>query len=425
MLLRIAATACVVGCLVGGAAAADEGPAGQRLVVFPLHGVNVPAGTARAASELLVSSLRDRHVDVAEYEAPEAAAPLPAAVLAPQPETAPPQAGGATLVDHATPPVYPGMASFASQPGAPAPAEGETPTLPTQEKIAIARRLGCTGYVDGDLVRLGSEIRLAVSKRDLSGAVSAARDAAVRNDDALAAAIDAIARALLGDPAADAALDRARGVRRPAARGSSRVTKNIGAVIGGMFGVADTMDLGMIAAFDARFEIGRFLAIVNAGIGMASPDKYDLHDSNDEAYDYDDDFVIDYGDGDIVHPNDDYHIGDEPPGMQAWIGADVAGYLGRGSVTPYLGAGLGMFVGGRVHVKERVNLDADDGDVNPGNDASRYWDSNIGLDLHPTFGIEFLRNTDIRLHVEARYTCNFSVNGDFGHGPIVLAGVNF
>ena len=415
MLRRIAATACVIGCLSGGAAAAQGASWGERLAVFPKHGVNVPEETARAATELLVSSLRDERIAVAELDAAApASAPAPTPV---PPLTGAAPASGPQLVDHATPPPFPGMAAFA--PGGEILAAASSATEPSaQEKIAIARGLGCTGYVDGDLVRLGTEIRVTVSKRDLSGAALATRDASVRSDDALATAVDAIARALVGDQAADAALARGKAAAIPGVQQRGRVAKSFGAVIGGMFGVADTMDLGMVAAFDARFEVGQFLGIVNAGIGMASPDKYDLYSGDRREWDYDDDYTDENGD----HPTDQYDISDQPPGMEVWVSADAAAYLTRGSVAPYLGAGFGMFLGGRVHAKARKDLD---GDPANGDDASRYWDSTIGLDLHPTLGIEFLRRSEIHLHLEARYTCNFSVGGEFGHGPIILAGVDF
>lgn len=415
MVRRLASTAFALGLLACGAAASGEPGAAERLVVFPLEGVNVPASTARAATELLASSLRARGVDVAD---PGAAAPYAAPTPAGAPPPAPPEAAGPQLVDHATPPPAPGMTAFVGDPGAPA-GEGAPPVPSAEEKAGIARGLGCGRWADGRLVRLGSEIRVTVSLRDASGAGIDERSAAVRSDDGLAAAIDVIARALTGDPAAVAALQRnAAGKKRPGPQPGRRVQVSLGAAIGGLFGVADTLDTGMMAGFDGRFERGRLLVIVNAGVGISSPDRYDdWADSEDDHYG---DFDADYT---YYDPDEGWNLstGDEP-GFQVWLSVDLAGYLLRSGVSPYLGAGVGAFVGGRVHVEERVDLD---GNAANGDDATKFWDSKVGLDLHPTLGIEFLRRGPIRLHLEGRYSCNFSAGGSFGHGPIALAGVNF
>jgi len=420
MLRRIAATACVLGCLVGGNAAAEQSTAKQRLVVFPLQGVNMPETTARAATELIVSSLRDRRVDVAEHET-EAISPAQTPIVAPAAQTLPVQApvqaaSPPILVDHAVPPAYPGMASFSFEGAASAPAP-ETPALTVKEKSEIARGLGCTGYIDGELVRLGSEIRLSISKRNLDGGETSMRAVSVRTDDSLVGAIDTITRALLGDPAANAALERGL-AKKPGAKKKARAEANFGVVIGGMFGVADTMDIGMMVGFDGRFEIDHLLVVANAGLAIASPDKYDEYAVGSGQYDYDTGYTTEDG----YTPTDGYDLDGDPPGMQLWVNLDVDGYLSNGAIAPYLGAGIGAFVGGRVHAEKRVDLD---GNTENGDDATEYWDSNIGLDVHPTFGFEFLRRSPIRLHLEARYTCNFSSGGEFGHGPVVLAGVNF
>jgi hypothetical protein len=160
-----------------------------------------------------------------------------------------------------------------------------------------------------------------------------------------------------------------------------------------MFGIADTMDTGGLIGLDARLEIKQLLVILNVGFGIASPDKYD-------------DSVMD--DEDAV-------------GMQLWLNVDVDGYLSKTPITPYLGAGVGMFLGGRVHIKEE---DKNNDGINGVNDTD-YKDSVVGFEVHPTMGVEFLRHSAIRVHLEMRYSLNFAVEGVFGHGPMVMAGIAF
>jgi len=111
---------------------------------------------------------------------------------------------------------------------------------------------------------------------------------------------------------------------------------------------------------------------------------------------------------------------DAPPGFQFWFGFDFAYYLTHTPIAPYLGAGVGMFTGGRVHVRERVDSNNDGF-----NDATDYHDSKLGVDIHPTVGLELVRHSSIRVHFEFRYACDFSERGRFGHGPLILAGIAF
>lgn len=345
-------------------AGAGPVPGGERLVVFPLEAVNVPAASARAATEVLVSALRSRGIEIVDWE-------------------------GSGAADGAA--------------GAP---------LTAEQKGAIARSLGCTGYVDGKLVRLGALIRVSINERGLDGRVRESREAEAKNDDDLVGVLERISLALAGGASVDATLDldNATAVETQRRSNLRRMERSLGVVLGGAFGVADSMDSGMLMAFDARLETGDLLIALNAGFVVASPDDYD--DFADGAR-----VVHDGGyTADAVDPA----LADEEPGFQFWLGFDFAAYLTHTPVSPYVGAGVGMFVGGRVHLRERIDSDRDGYE-----DATRYSDSKVGLDLHPTIGVELLRHTSIRVHVELRYACDFAERGRFGHGPMFLAGIAF
>jgi len=49
----------------------------------------------------------------------------------------------------------------------------------------------------------------------------------------------------------------------------------------------------------------------------------------------------------------------------------------------------------------------------------------IGWEVYPSVGIEFLRHSSIRLHVDFRYLFDFAGDAEWGHGLAVMAGVNF
>jgi hypothetical protein len=49
----------------------------------------------------------------------------------------------------------------------------------------------------------------------------------------------------------------------------------------------------------------------------------------------------------------------------------------------------------------------------------------VGFDVYPFFGLEFLRNSSIRVHLDLRYCFDFAENAEWGHGLMALAGIDF
>jgi hypothetical protein len=353
MLRRIAVALWIAGCLAGRAASAQNETAGLKLVVFPLQGVNVQVSVARASTDVLTSALRNQGLAITDWEAP-------------------PQAPGDTAA---------------------------APELTAQRKGEIARELGCNGYIDGKLVRLGTKVRVSINRRDLDGKVVDSRESEAKTEDDLVGVLERIAMAFAGDKTVDETLNLDNATMAETQRQAQRfrLEKNFGVVIGGMFGMADTMDTGVLIGFDGRLEIKQLVVILNAGLGIATPDEYD------------DSFL-----------NEDQS--DDNVGMQVWLNLDVDGYLSHTPISPYIGAGVGMFVGGRVHMKDR---DRDHDGITAEPNDTKYYDSKVGFDVHPTLGVEFLRHAAIRVHVEVRYSFDFAVEGAFGHGPMVFAGIDF
>ena len=355
MLLRVAVVLGMTVCLTAQAAGAQDKTAGLKLVVFPLQGVNVQSSVARASTEVLTSALRNQGFSITDWEAPAS-------------DAAPDQAAAA-------------------------------PELTTQRKGEIARELGCNGYVDGKLVRLGTKVRVSINRRDLDGKVVDSRESEAKTEDDLVGVLERIAMAFAGDKTVDETLNLDNATMAETQRQAQRfrLEKNLGVSIGGMFGLEETMDSGVLIGFDGRLEMKQLLIILNAGFGIAAPDKYDdsfMAESNDSV------------------------------GMQLWLNIDIDGYLSKSPVAPYLGAGVGMFIGGRVHIIEK---DRDNDGIYHEVGDTKYYDSKVGFEVHPTFGVEFLRHASIRIHLEMRYSLNFAVEagGAFGHGPMVMAGIAF
>jgi len=293
--------AIIVSCAVR-AAGADGRQTGGCLLMFPLDGVNVAPSSAGASTEVLVSALRSRGVQIADLEGPGAAGP-PSAPLAPR------------------------------------------------EKGALAQAHGCSGYLDGKLVRLGALIRVSVNERGLDGRVLESREAEAKNDDDVVGVLERISEALAGGGSVDETLtlDNATVVETQRKANAFRMENNFGMALGGIFGVGDTMDTGMLLAFDGRLETGDLLVVLNVGIVVAAADRYD-------------DF---------------------------WGSSRI------------------------------------DRDYDYAGDATDYHDSKLGVDMHPTIGLELVRHSSIRVHFELRYACDFSERGRFGHGPLLLAGIAF
>jgi hypothetical protein len=381
----------------------------ETVAVFPLEGVNVPPGVVRAANEVLESELREQGFKVVEWEpvydklveTEAAPAPMPAPAPAPAPTPAPavpaapaqpgevPQPTYPPVVDHATPPPPPGQPRpLAPPPGQtsvavaqPVAVEPPAPELSAELKGQIARELEADGYFDGSLVKLGTKIRVSVYRRDLDGHVIDNRQMEAKTNDDLVTVLERISLAFAKGQTTDETLDldNATKAETQDLPERFRLEKNFGAIIGQAFGISDNMRYYTMVAFDARLEINDLLVELNAGFALGKERSTQL--------------LIDIG---------------------------VGYYLTHTPVSPYIGAGAGVFFGDR--------LDVDDGDSSPvpqpgsGDDSD---EMDVGFDAFPFIGLELLRHSSIRVHFDIRYSFSWNPEGDFGHGPVVLVGINF
>jgi hypothetical protein len=401
-------------------AAAPAEPALRKVVVFPFEAVNVDPGTTRAFGGLFQSALRARGVTVLDWrpaydelyggtgavESPPP--PPPAPVLAPvmlQPQY-PAASASSSVVDHATPPAAPGAAAPAPRPPPPPPAPQyyggpqviyvqqappvayaepipAEPILSAAARKEIAAKAGAELFLEGSLTRLGNQIRVAVLVKDLEGVEINNQVMDARTELDLSNVLERVAQGLVEGRSAAETLDLDNATMHETQKMPERfkLETNMGAILGQVFSLTDEMNHLTLIAFDARFEIKDLMVGLNAGLA--------------------------FGAGKSDHESE--------PGLLA--GINIAWYLSHSAVSPYLGLGAGIFIGDLLDSEKKSSGGVYDDDQ----------DDSTGMGFHaaPVLGVEFLRNTRIRVHVEFRWMLAFDADGHFGHGPMPLIGINF
>ncbi len=371
----------------------------DRAVVFTLKAVNIEQGVVDATSITIASEIESHGYTIVDHSAAlhqlwqesidsKEQAKKPEAPLVPKE----PEASAEPLVP---PPPPPGEENTAAiepavpeepEPG-PEPDELEPQTVPlvpiSQDALhlAVAEELGVDYYFDGSLVRLGKQMQVRVAMHTREGNIVATKRMAARTEDDLPIVIPRLVEALLQqkDTEETRNLDNATRAETENQPQRFKLEKNFGLIIGQAFGFGDMRSVTQLT-FDGRFEFGNVLAEIDAGLALATKE-------------FSPQFVFDIA---------------------------VGYYLSRTSVAPYIGGGAGLFVGERMneHCEHYTDVDYD----YEYEECSA--DSFVGWNLFPFIGLEMLRQSSIRLHIDFRYLFNFS--GDaFGHAPMVLAGINF
>jgi TolB-like protein len=403
-------------------------PALGKVVVFPFEAVNVDPGTARAFTDIFQSALRARGVTVLDwrpahekllgeaapaepdpYAAPAPPPPPPPPPPVPMLVQSPPPAGmsSSSVVTHTTAPSPPGAAApaapqYAPQPyyaqpqvvyiqqPAPAPyyAQQQPPPPPPEPVIGatamrgIAREAGADQFIQGSLTRLASQIRVTALVKDIGGQEINNQVMDARTEQDLANVLERIAQALVDRRSAAETLDLDNATMHETQQLPERykLETNMGAIVGQAFSLSDEMNHLTMLAFDARFEIKDLLVELNAGL-VFSAGKSDR---------------------------------ETEPGLLA--GITLAYYLSHTSVAPYLGAGAGIYIGELLASEKKSEPGVYDGDSK---------EMNMGFHASPMLGVEFLRRTRIRVHVDLRWMLAFDASGRFGHGPMPMIGINF
>ncbi len=400
-----------------------------RVVAFPLEGVNVLPRVLEASNEVLWMSLTEEGYIVADWEmgykrvtgfdapppprppAPEPAPPAPSPTLVlvptvpyypiPQQRPAPSVLSGEGVVGHASPPPSPGAQtprSIAEKPAIveqlavaeqpvvveqleplawvePEPDPPPAPKLTAELKSQITREMGCESYVDGKLVLLGSKIRVTVKVKNTEGDTLDSKQMEAQTEDDLHIIFKRIAKALALGLTIEETLDLDNATVAEAHQMANRfrLEKNMGLLIGQLFSVNDKMAHQTFIAFDGRFELNDVLIGVNVGLAFTDTAETDTH-----------------------------------------LFLDILGgyYLSHTSFAPYLALGVGIMLG---------NFLSFEGSDSEGMEYFRQ----IGFHAFPAFGIEFIRNSQMRAHIDIRYAIVVGQDSEIGHGPMITAGLNF
>jgi hypothetical protein len=301
----------------------------------------------------------------------------------------PPGAAAAAMPQQQPQPYYAAPQVIYVQQPAPAPYPYVEPAPPPEPMLSasamqdIARRAGADQYIQGSLTRLASQIRVTVLVKDVGGQEVNNQVMDARTEQDLANVLERIAQALVDRRSTAETLDLDNATMNETQKLPERfkLETNLGAVVGEGFSLSEDMNHFTLLAFDARFEIQDLLVELTAGLAFAAG-KSDR---------------------------------DSEPGLLA--GITVAYYLSHTSVAPYLGAGAGIYLGRLLGEPDK----RDPGDYEEEDDG----DLEMGFHASPMLGIEFLRRTRIRVHVDLRWMLAFDASGRFGHGPLPTIGINF
>jgi hypothetical protein len=367
--------------------------ANEKIVLYPLERVSVDASTADAIERSLKDEFQAKGYIVVDGDAANATSPpvTPASETGEAPAS-PAQEEGATEAE--TPEKETDKAAAAVEDSDES-AETTAPAEAVMTRSDQTRELGCRYYITGSIVRLGNQTTLMLSLSNVDAGTLSAKKVVARNDSELPRAVTTITSHIGSDldqhiqsNATEAGYaDGAPGSgTAPAAPPKSKINfeKNLGIAIGQAISVKDEMYSFTSFNFNGRFEFNQILLVTTAGFAMGNREfENGFHFNLDIA---------------------------------------LAGYLTRTQVAPYLGAGVGLFVGNKL---DHCPGDDDDNYYSYDEDSCYEDDSLVGWEVFPVIGVEILRTFNIRLHVEGRYLLAFNAYKDWGHGPMMMIGVAF
>jgi hypothetical protein len=348
------------------------------VAVFPFEAVNATESTAQASAMAFATELENRGYSVVDVGA--IAERVNAYSTLETDEAPPPPEAEETeeVVTSDNPEVE------AAQP----PMHAETGMELSSIQASIAQEIGVDIYFTGTLVQLGQQIQVQINLHTPDGQVVVAKKMLAQSENNLPSVLSRLATALLPEsrPPVQPPAVAQPSVVSPAEplppeprrrRRDSGIKKNFGVMLGQAFGISESMHTYTALMFDGRFEIKQLMIELNAGIAFG---------------------------------NDDF-----PSGTHFGLDLAFLGYLTKTSVAPYLGAGGGMYIGKRLDIELSC---PDDGDCYDEDSSA------VGWNLFPQIGLEFLRDTTMRIHIDFRYQFGFNTDV-WGHGPMALAGINF
>lgn len=274
--------------------------------------------------------------------------------------------------------------------------DSETPDSPiTSSMPARAVAAGCTYYIHGSLIQLGAQTDADLNLFASSGTLVASERASVAGEAALPAMLQTAAtrfHAAMGPPPeSEPAVETPPETAPPPApptgpRDADTHVSHFGIAFAQIIGVSKTMHTATLFHFNGRFQFNRVLMILNTGFAFGSTHEIER-------------------------------------GLHFGLDLTAAAYLTRTMISPYLGAGFGMYMGSLL---QRCGRDVRSGNGTYEEDNVRCTDRPyIGWEGFPTLGVEFLQTRSLRVHFEGRYVIAFNAEMSWGHGPMMMVGVAF
>ncbi len=245
---------------------------------------------------------------------------------------------------------------------------------------------GCRFFITGSVAQLGEMLTVNLSLHLSNGAKIIDKKVTSPNErsrpqamEVLASSIAQAVQSYKTEPVTitNATSDSTKQVVSKPNEKNDSFQRNFGLAIGQTFGVFDNIYSYMSILFNARFEFSQLLMITNAGFSLANRD-----------------------------PGDAFHFS---------LNMSLAGYLLKSQVSPYIGGGFGFFIGNRMKSCE----------IDVYGDEFCSGEGVVGWDIFPVIGLEILKNTFMRVHIESRYLITFNGNHSWGHGPSIFMGVAF
>ena len=265
----------------------------------------------------------------------------------------------------------------------------------TTSMPARAVAAGCTFYIHGSLIQLGTQTDVDLNLFNSAGTLVASERASVVGEAALPAMLQNTATrfdAAMGPPPGSVPSEEPSGQTAPpplppaGTREADTNVSHFGIAFAQIIGVSKSMHTSTLFHFNGRFQFNRVLMILNTGFAFGSTHEIER-------------------------------------GLHFGLDLTAAAYLTHTMIAPYVGAGFGMYIGSLL---QRCGRDVRSGDGTYEEDNVRCTDRPyIGWEGFPTLGVEFLQTRSLRVHFEGRYIIAFNAEMNWGHGPMMMVGVAF
>lgn len=249
--------------------------------------------------------------------------------------------------------------------------------LRKEDKLDVMKKNNCDGYIEGSLTKLGSRITVSISLIDETGKIIVSKTMTAANNEDIHLALNRISDAIKQNQSTQQTqnLDNLTNFEANNAPNRQRVHNYNGFSIAGGPLMSKNLNYGIVqAGYDGQWEIKNLRAGLNISVILASEGGRS--------------------------------------GVSA--GLSAAGFLNKRGISPYLGGGVSVSLADRL---------IDDNSVDSlYGDTEESW---FGFEAYPLFGVEFLRNSKMRMHVEIKYSFILDSVGNFGHCPTLGMGMSF